>query len=89
MTPYDWLAWIDGTDCRLLLMTLAQAVADDGCAMDDLRAMLDGWRTNAERALTEADWRADVDGYLEVTADARFWVLSHRDDNQQGGGTDA
>ena len=37
--------------------------------------MVEGWRANAHGALTADDYRASVDKVLEVTFDARVYLL--------------
>ncbi len=49
---------------------------DQGTPLETLRAMVDGWRQNALRALAADDYRADVDKYLEVSVDARLYLLA-------------
>jgi hypothetical protein len=38
--------------------------------------MVEGWRENAHEALAANDYRASVDQYLEVSVDARLYVLA-------------
>jgi hypothetical protein len=72
--PYAWLAWLGERDAQVLLLTLMQAI-DQECDPATLRAMVTGWRRNALTALTADNWRAKVDGYLEVWVDARLAAL--------------
>lgn len=62
-------------DAQALLRCLLQAI-DQGTPLETLRAMVGGWRHNAHRALTADDYRASVDQYLEVSVDARFYLLA-------------
>ena len=41
--------------------------------------MVDSWRENALAALAADDYRASVDKYLEVSVDARLYLLARRE----------
>jgi hypothetical protein len=43
---------------------------------DELVTVVRQWRANALEALQADDRKASVDGYLEVTVDARLYLLS-------------
>jgi hypothetical protein len=49
---------------------------DEGATPESLKAMVDGWRRNALRSLAADNYRADVDKYLEVSVDARLYLLA-------------
>ncbi len=74
MNPYTWLNWLNERDSKVLLLWLMQEI-DHGLATEKLKALVERWRTNAERALHVDDWTATVDGYLEVRVDARMTTL--------------
>lgn len=73
--PYAWLAWLGEKDAAVLLLSLMQAI-EGGSTEASLRGMVTGWRRNALKALTQDDWTAQVDGYLEVRVDARLTALT-------------
>jgi hypothetical protein len=70
-TEHAWIAWLGERDAHVLLPALVEAISEgaDGNALGQL---VDGWHTNALQALHAEDWRAPVDRYLEVWADARL-----------------
>ena len=72
---HAWVDWLGERDAAALLLTLLQAI-DAGAAVETLKAMADDWRRNALKALAANDYRADVDKYLEVTVDARLYLLA-------------
>jgi hypothetical protein len=72
---HAWVDWLGDRDTAALLLTLMQAI-DKETPPEALRQMVDGWRTNALQALAANDYRASVDGYLEVSADARLYLLA-------------
>jgi hypothetical protein len=72
---HAWVEWLGDQDAATLLLTLMQAI-DEGDAVERLQAMVDDWRRNALEALAADDYRADVDKYLEVSADARLYLLA-------------
>jgi hypothetical protein len=72
---HAWVDWLGARDAAALLLTLMQAI-DEGASGESLQAMVDGWRENALEALAADDYRADVDKYLEVSADARLYLLA-------------
>jgi hypothetical protein len=72
---HTWVEWLGEWDAQALLRCLLQAI-DQGTPLETLRAMVDGWRQNALRALAADDYRASVDKYLEVSVDARLYVLA-------------
>jgi hypothetical protein len=94
---HAWVEWLGERDAAALLLTLMQAI-DRGDAVQDLQDMVDGWRQYALTALAANDYRADVDRYLEVTADARLYLLARpqlrrhleqMEDEGDGEGTEA
>jgi hypothetical protein len=72
---HAWVDWLGARDAAVLLLTLMQAI-DEGASGERLQAMVDSWRRNALEALAADDYRADVDKYLEVSADARLYLLA-------------
>jgi hypothetical protein len=72
---HAWVDWLGERDAAALLLTLMQAI-ERGDAVESLKAMVDGWRRNALKALAADDYRASVDGYLEVSVDARLYLLA-------------
>jgi hypothetical protein len=72
---HAWVEWLGQRDAAALLLTLMQAI-DEGASGESLHAMVDDWRRNALEALAADDYRADVDTYLEVAADARLYLLA-------------
>jgi hypothetical protein len=72
---HAWVDWLGARDAAALLLTLMQAI-DEGASGESLRAIIDGWRENALEALAAADYRADVDKYLEASVDARLYLLA-------------
>jgi hypothetical protein len=72
---HAWVDWLGERDAAALLLTLMRAI-DEGDDVEHLKAMIDGWRRNALEALAADDYRADVDAYLEVSADARLYLLA-------------
>ncbi len=43
--------------------------------IDLLRQMVTGWRKNAHEALKAENYTARIDAFLEVTVDARLFLL--------------
>ena len=76
--PYDWISWLEERDAEALLICLMQAI-ERGTSLETLRRMVEGWRANAHQALTADDYHASVDNYLEVSVDARLYVLASPD----------
>jgi hypothetical protein len=72
---HAWVEWLGDRDAATLLLTLVRAI-DEGGAVERLQAMVDDWRRNALKALAADDYRADVDTYLEVSVDARLYLLA-------------
>jgi hypothetical protein len=72
---HAWVDWLGARDAAALLLALMRAI-DEGDAVARLRAMVDGGRRNALEALAAHDYRADVDTYLEVSVDARLYLLA-------------
>jgi hypothetical protein len=72
---HAWVDWLGERGAAALLLTLMRAI-DEGDAVESLKAMVDGWRRNALQALAANDYRADVDKYLEVSVDARLYLLA-------------
>ena len=84
--PYAWLAWLGEKDAAVLLLSLMQAI-EGGTTEATLLGMVTGWRRNALKALTQDDWTAQVDKYLEVRVDARLVALTRPDvDDDEGEG---
>jgi hypothetical protein len=75
-TSHEWVRWLSGVDAAVLLGNLCQHIDDPQVTRDALVTLVHQWRANALEALTADDWKASVDGYLEVTADARLYLLS-------------
>ena len=75
--PYAWLAWLTQHDAQMLALSLMGMIENPTCTPEGLRDVVAGWRKNAERAITAENWTASVDGYLEVTVDARLFVFQH------------
>ena len=71
---YDWVGWLGDRDAQVLFITLIRGL-EDGTPLETLRRMVKDWRANAHRALTADDYRASVDKFLEVTVDARVYLL--------------
>ena len=71
----EWIRWLSGPDAQLLLMSLCQHVEDVTVSREALVRLVEGWRTNAMRALGADTWRARVDDYLEVEVDARLFLF--------------
>ena len=74
LEPYDWVAWLSGADATVLLQHLLLMIESDGCTVATLQRIVQGWRENAHDALTNNDYKAEVDGYLEIHADARLFL---------------
>jgi hypothetical protein len=72
---HAWVEWLGDRDAAALLLTLMEAI-DRGDSGESLKAMVDGWRRNALEALAANDYRADVDKYLEVSVDARLYLMA-------------
>jgi hypothetical protein len=73
---HEWVRWLSGADATVLLLHLCQCIDDPTVDRAGLTTLVHEWRSNALQAVTADDWKASVDGYLEVTADARLYVLS-------------
>jgi hypothetical protein len=82
---HTWVEWLGERDAQALLLCLLQAI-DRGTSIESLQRMVESWRQNALRALAADDYRASVDKYLEVSVDARLYVLARpellEDDDQ-------
>jgi len=72
---HTWVEWLGERDAQALLLCLLQAV-DRGTSIESLQRMVEGWREHAHEALAVDDYRASVDKYLEVSVDARLYVLA-------------
>jgi hypothetical protein len=72
---HAWVEWLGERDAQTLLLCLLQAI-DRGTPIEPLQKMVNGWRENAHEALAADDSRASVDKYLEVSVDARLYVLA-------------
>jgi hypothetical protein len=70
-----WVEWLGERDAHALLLCLLQTI-DRGTPIESLQKMVNGWRENALEALAADDYRASVDKYLEVSVDARLYVLA-------------
>lgn len=68
---HSWIAWVNDRDAKVLLLTLIECIME-GDDNQSLRPVVQGWRANALRALHADNWRAPVDSYIEVWADARL-----------------
>jgi hypothetical protein len=75
-TSHEWVRWLSRVDAAVLLVKLCQFIDDPQVIKDTLVTVVHQWRANALKALTADDWKASVDDYLEVTADARLYLLS-------------
>ena len=75
-TSHEWVRWLAGADATVLLLNLCQHIDTPHVTKDALVTLVHQWRTNALEALTADDWKASVDEYLEVTVDARLYLLS-------------
>jgi hypothetical protein len=75
-TSHEWVRWLSGVDAAVLLVKLCQCIDEPQVTKDTLVTVVHQWRANALKALTADDWKASVDDYLEVTADARLYLLS-------------
>jgi hypothetical protein len=75
---HAWVEWLGDRDAAALLLTLMRAI-DEGAAVESLKAMVDGWRRNALEALAAEDYRADVNTYVDVSVDARLYLLARPD----------
>jgi hypothetical protein len=71
---YSWVGWLGERDAQVLCISLMRGI-EDGTPLETLQRMVEGWRANAHRALTADDYRACVDKCLEVTVDARVYLL--------------
>jgi hypothetical protein len=76
---FEWIRWISGTDAQLLLMFLCHCIMEHEPTLENLQWKVETWRTAALKALADPRWRAQVDEFLEVWADARLAWLSRRD----------
>ena len=72
--PYEWISWLGERDAQVLLISLMAAI-EEGTSPESSRRMVEGWRANAQEALTTDDNCACVDKYLEVSVDARLYLL--------------
>jgi hypothetical protein len=75
-TSHEWVRWLSGVDATVLLGNLCQHIDNPTVTRDALVTLVHQWRANALEALQADNWKASVDGYLEVTADARLYLLS-------------
>jgi hypothetical protein len=75
-TSHEWVRWLSGVDATTLLLNLCQHIDTPHVTKDALVTLVHQWRANALEALQADDWKASVDKYLEVTADARLYLLS-------------
>ena len=75
-TSHAWVRWLSGVDATVLLLNLCQHIDNPNVSRDALVTLVHQWRANALQALQAEDWKASVDAYLEVTVDARLYLLS-------------
>jgi hypothetical protein len=75
-TSHEWVRWLSGVDATVLLLNLCQHIDNPDVTRETLVALVHQWRANALQALRADDWKASVDGYLEVAVDARMYLLS-------------
>jgi hypothetical protein len=75
-TSHEWVRWLSGVDATVLLFNLCQHIDNPHVSRDALVTLVHEWRANALHALQAEDWKASVDAYLEVTVDARMYLLS-------------
>jgi hypothetical protein len=75
-TSHEWVRWLSGVDATVLLLNLCQHIDDPAVSRDALVTLVHQWRANALEAVQAEDWKASVDRYLEVTADARLYLMS-------------
>jgi hypothetical protein len=61
-------------DAQVLCIALMSDL-EDGTPLETLKGTVEGWWANAHQALTADDYRACVDKFLEVTVDARVYLL--------------
>jgi hypothetical protein len=74
--PYEWIRWLSGTDATALLMSLCAAIEQGNVPPETLRTMIQDWRTNAYGALGAENWQTSIDDSLDITVDARLYLLS-------------
>jgi hypothetical protein len=74
--PYEWIRWLSGTDATALLMVLCAAIEKVNVSHETLRTMIQDWRTNASGALGAENWQTSVYASLDITVDARLYLLS-------------
>jgi len=72
---HTWVEWLGARDAATLLLWLMQAL-ERGETPEVLRGIVSGWRENALKALAAEDYRARVDGSLEVSVDARLYLFA-------------
>jgi hypothetical protein len=77
-TSHEWVRWLSGVDATVLLLNLCQHIDNHSVSRDALVTLVHEWRANALQALHADDWKASVDAYLEVSVDARMYLLSQR-----------
>jgi hypothetical protein len=75
-TSHEWVRWLSGVDATVLLLNLCQHIDAPHMTKDALVTLVHQWRANALEALQAEDWKASVDKYLEVSVDARMYLLS-------------
>ena len=66
------------------MLCLLQAI-DRGTSIESLQRMVEGWQEHAHEALAANDYRASVDTYLEVSVDARLYVLARPELREEDG----
>jgi hypothetical protein len=71
--PYARISWLGERDAQVLLISLMARI-EQGSPPETLRQMVEGWRSNAQKALTADDYRACVAMFLEVFVDARLYL---------------
>ena len=75
-TSHEWVRRLSGADATVLLLNLCQPIDNPHVTKDALVTLVHQWRADALEALQADDWKAFVDEYLEVTVDARLYLLS-------------
>ena len=76
LITHEWIRWLSSPDATVLLLWLCQVLDQPDSSVEELRKVVHGWRRNALKALTAEDWKASVDRSLEVTVDARAYLLA-------------
>jgi hypothetical protein len=64
---YAWISWLGERDAQVLLISLMARIEQES-PPETLKQMVEGWRSNAQKALTADDYHAYIDRFLEVFA---------------------